>query len=109
MTNEVTKAVNEDWNMKRFKINHQTGTKAITKDTAHILMEKRRRRLSRRGVLLAIINKLDAKNSLVAMEAAQRLRLAQDNLFNIWQTVEPDKSKWQDLSENNTQGSRSLL
>jgi hypothetical protein len=99
VTDEVAKVVNEEWNMKRFKIKQQTGTKAITKDTPHFNGPEGKKVIKERGVLLDIINKYVAKNSPTAREAAESLWLAQDELFNIWQTVEPDKSKWQALSE----------
>ena len=98
VTDEVEKVVNEEWNMKRFKIKQHTGEKAITKHTPHLNGPEGKKVINERGVLLDIINKYVAKKSPTAREAAESLWLAQDELFAIWQTVELDKSKWQALS-----------
>jgi hypothetical protein len=93
VTEEVAKVVNEEWNMKRFKIKQQYGTKALTKDTPHFNGPKGKKVIKERGVLLDIINKYVAKNSPASRDAANSLWSAQDNLSLIWHTVEPDKSK----------------
>ena len=93
MTDEGEKVVIEEWNMKRFKIKQHTRKKAITKDTPHFNGSEGKKVIKERGVLLDIINKYVTKNSPTAREATERLWLAQDELFDIWQTVEPDKSK----------------
>ena len=93
MTDEVEKVVNEDWSIKRFKIKQQTGTKTITKDTPHFNGPEGKKVIKERGVLLDIINEYVTNNSPIAREVAERLWLAQDELFSIWQTVKPDKSK----------------
>jgi hypothetical protein len=57
VTDAVAKVVNEEWNMKRFKIKQQTGTKAITKDTPHFNGPEGKKVIKERGVILDIINK----------------------------------------------------
>jgi hypothetical protein len=99
VTEKVAKVINEEWNMKRFKIKQQTGTRAITKETTHFNGQEGKKVIKERGVFLDIINKYVAKNSHVAREAAESLWLAQDKLFSILQAVEPDRSKWKALSE----------
>jgi hypothetical protein len=83
VTDEVAKVVNEEWNMKRFKIKQQTGTKAITTDTPHFNGPEGKKVIKERGVLLDIINKYVAKNSPTVRATAESLWLAQDSLFQI--------------------------
>ena len=73
MTEEVAKVVNEEWNMKRFKIKQQTGTKALTKDTPHFNGPEGKKVIKEGGVLLDIINKYVAKNSPTSRDAAESL------------------------------------
>ena len=71
------------WNMKRFKIKQQTGTKTIAKDTPHFNGPEGKKVIKERGVLLDIINKYVAKNSPTARATKESLWVAQDNLFII--------------------------
>ncbi len=93
------KVVNEERNMQRFKIKQHPGTNKITNDTSHFYGPKRKKVIKERGVHLNIINEYIAKISPTAREAAESLWLSQDDLFNTWQPVEPNRSKGQPLAE----------
>ena len=97
VTEKVAKGVYEEWNMKQFKAKQQTGTKTITKDNPDFNRPEGKKVVKERDTLLDIIYKYPAKRSSTIREATASLWLSLDKLFIIWQTVEPEKSKWQAL------------
>ncbi len=99
MTDEVAKIVNDEWKMKRHIIKQQSGKKAIIKDTPHFNGPKGKIITKNRTVLVDIINKYVARSSPTTRHVAEDLWLAQDKLFGIWQTMEPDASKWRALAD----------
>ena len=95
VTDEFAKIVNDEWKMKRHTIKQQSGKKAITQDTPHFKGPDGKIDTKNRAVLLDNINKYVARGSPTTLRpAAEDLWLAQDKLFVIWRTIEPDASKW---------------
>lgn len=93
-TDALAKLVNEVWSMKRHTIKQQTGKKAITKDMPHFNGPEGKRVIRDRLDAMKIVHKRPQN-----LQEAEELWVALTDLFDIWQRVVDDPSKWQEVAE----------
>lgn len=91
ITDKVTKIVNEDWKMKRFKITRNTGKKAQTKDSPHFNGPEGKIVCARRAEVLAVVAPPTHQDHQLIIALWE----AQDKLFEIWRRPAPaDANDW---------------